>query len=392
MTIGIKYHAFGDATGYGFTALAYVRALHHAGVPVWPLFVGKRDTQGTLPLGRVIADDETFADVPALMREIARPIAYDTVVAHMVPDLWRQLEESGKRFIGYTVWETDGLPEHWPDILNKVDRILVPCRANAELVARSGVTRPVHVVPHIRRNDLTPLATEDGVVLRQRMRIPADHFVFYTIAVWNARKAVAELIDAFTRAFSAEDRVTLLVKTSARIKHAPTAGEPRARTEELAARIVEEARRATGRQTANVVIIAENDISGSAINAIHATGDAYVSLTHGEGWALGAFDAATLGKPVIITGWGGQLDYLGDDYPGLVRYEMTPVAGWRPLPGYRPTQRWATADSRHAAELMRAVAGRDSAFLVAAASVRKEIAERYQESVVARQFIAALEA
>jgi len=390
VTTGIKYLAFGDATGYGFTALAYVRALHRAGIPVWPLFVGKRDKQGSLPIGRVIADDPSFADVPALMQATAQPTVYDTVIAHMVPDLWRRVEESGKRLVGYTVWETDALPEHWPDILNRAERILVPCRANADLFAHSGVTTPVHVVPHIRRNALSPSAAEDGVALRQRMRIPADHFVFYTIAVWSPRKAVAELIEVFARAFSADDRVTLLVKTSAKVTHATTAGEPRARTQELAARILEEARK-TGRQTANVVVIAENDISGGAINAIHAAGDAYVSLTHGEGWALGAFDAATLGKPVVITGWGGQLDYLGKDYPGLVGYEMTPVAGWHPLPGYRPTQRWATADNRHAAELMRAVVGRDNAVLKAAASVREEIAKRYEESVVARQFIAALE-
>ena len=131
--IGIKYVSLGYATGYAHAALAYIRALHNSGVPVWPLFVGKRDEQGNLPLGRVIADDSSFADVPALMRELARPIAYDTVVAHMVPDLWRQVHESGKRLVGYTVWETDALPEHWPDILNKAERILVPCRANVEL-------------------------------------------------------------------------------------------------------------------------------------------------------------------------------------------------------------------------------------------------------------------
>ena len=391
MTIGIKYVAFGDATGYALAALAYIRALHHAGVPIWPLFVGKRDEQGNMPLGRAIVGDSSFADVPALMRELARPIAYDTVVAHMVPDLWRQVHESGKRLVGYTVWETDALPEHWPDILNKAERILVPCRANAELFARSGVSRPVHVVPHIRRSGWSPSAREEGAALRQRLGIPADHFVFYTIAVWDPRKAVAELIEVFARAFSIDDRVTLLVKTSARVKHATAVGEPRPRTQNLVARILEEAERETGRRPANVVLIAVNDISGGEINAIHAAGDAYVSLTHGEGWALGPFDAATLGKPVIITGWGGQLDYLGSNYPGLVRYEMTPVAGWYPLPGYRPTQRWATADRGHATELMRAVVAGGSMFTDAAESVRKEIDARYSEPVVMRQFMDAID-
>ena len=391
MTIGIKYVSLGYATGYAHAALAYIRALHNSGVPVWPLFVGKRDEQGNLPLGRVIADDSSFADVPALMRELARPIAYDTVVAHMVPDLWRQVHESGKRLVGYTVWETDALPEHWPDILNRAERILVPCRANAELFARCGVTRPVHVVPHIRRSGWSPSAREEGAALRQRLGVPADHFVFYSIALWDPRKAVAELIEIFARTFSIDDRVTLLVKTSDRLKHATAAGEPRPRTQKLAARIIDEAERETSRRPANIVLIDANEVSGGEINAIHAAGDAYVSLTHGEGWGLGAFDAATLGKPVIITGWGGQLDYLGSNYPGLVRYEMAPVAGWYPLPGYRPTQRWATADRGHATELMRAVVAGGSMFTDAAESVRKEIDARYSEPVVMRQFMDAID-
>ena len=390
MTIGVKYFSFGTATGYALAALAYIRALHNAGIPVWPLFVGRRDAQGTLPLGRAIVDDASFADLPAILQATAGPIAYDTVIAHMIPDLWGRLDESNKRLIGYTVWEADALPEHWPAILNKVDRILVPCRFNIELFARSGVTRPVHVVPHIRRNAWGGSGHEDGAALRQRFGIPPDHFVFYTIGVWDPRKAVEELIDVFAREFSAEERVTLLVKTSSKVNHAPKVDSAES-IQDRVARIVGAARQASGRRTANIVLIAADDISGGAINAIHAAGDAYVSLTHGEGWALGPFDAATLGKPVVITGWGGHLDYLGDYYPGLVRHEMAPITGWRPLPRYRPTQRWAVADRRHAAELLRAVAGRASAFAEAAASVRRQIAERYEETVVVRQLIEAID-
>jgi glycosyltransferase involved in cell wall biosynthesis len=385
MTIGIKYFTFGSATGYSLAGLAYIRALHNANVPVWPFFLGSRDKSGPT-LGRDLAGDASFADIPQLMQATARPIAYDTVLAHLIPDSWKRVGESGKRLVGYTVWEADAPPEHWPAIMNTAERILVPCRFNAELFARSGVTRPVHVVPHIRRHAWGHSAREDGIALRQRLRIPADHFVFYSISHWGPRKAVDELIEVFAREFSSEEPVTLLLKTSAAI-------DPPAvmrNVQEQIARIVEQADLATRRRSANIVAVAADDMSGGEINAIHAAGDAYVSLTHGEGWGLGAFDAATLGKPVIITGWGGQRDYLGTDYPGLVRYEMTPVTAWQ-FDRYRPTQRWATADKAHAAELMRAAVRRDSHFLQAAASVRKAIDERYAEPVVARQLIAAIE-
>ena len=78
---------------------------------------------------------------------------------------------------------------------------------------------------------------------------------------------------------------------------------------------------------------------------------------------------------MIITGWGGHLDYLGQDYPGLVRYEMTQVEGWRPESVYRPTQRWATADRQHAVQLMRGAVARDRGLFEAAARLRGAIAE-----------------
>jgi glycosyltransferase involved in cell wall biosynthesis len=389
MTIGIKYFTFGTAVGYSLAGLAYIRALHNAGVPVWPFFVGSRNKHGPT-LGRAIADDANFADIPALMKATAQPIAYDTVLAHLTPDNWDQVAESGKRLIGYAAWEAEGLPEHWPAMLNKAERILVPCCFNVELFARGGVRRPVHVVPHIRRHTRGESAPEDGAALRLRLGIPADHFVFYSIAEWDPRKALSDLIDLFAREFSCEEPVTLLLKTSAKL-HRPVALEDRGkRIQELVARIVERAHRETGRQGASVVVIAADDIGGGEINAIHAAGDTYVSLTHGEGWGLGAFDAATFGKPVIITGWGGQLDYLGSNYPGLVRYEMTPITGWYPLAGSRLTHRWATADKAHAVELMRMAVAREGTLADAAKSLSKEIDERYAEPVVAGQLIEAI--
>jgi glycosyltransferase involved in cell wall biosynthesis len=396
MTTGVKYVAYGDVSGYALAALAYIRALHNAGVPVQPFFTAPQSSSGRpgeasggLPLGRAIEGDANFADVPALMRATARPIAYDTIVSHTHPEYWRSLAEAGRRLVGYNVWETDALPESWPALLNGADRILVPSQFNVELCARCGVTKPVHIIPHIRRNAWSPSAARDGVALRERLGIPADHFVFYTIAQWTPRKALPELIGLFAREFSAEDRVTLLVKTSSAVIHADAERERGpSSAREAAQRIVAAAESAAGRRSAQVMVMSADEMSGAAIDAIHAAGDAYVSLAHGEAWGLSAFDAATLGKPVIVTGWGGALDYLGRDYPGLVRYAMAPV---EPHALYRSGQRWARADVAHGAQLMRVALARDAAMLDAAAAVCETITRRYAEEVVAQQFITAID-
>jgi glycosyltransferase involved in cell wall biosynthesis len=398
MTRGVKYIAYPNASGYGLAGLAYVRALHNAGVPVWwqPWFLWGEphlwtpaDGLPTLPLARAAHAGAGLADLPALIDACMRPIPYDTIVVHTVPEQFNQFAESGKRALGYTVWETDALPTHWPPLLNAVHALAVPSRFNAEIFARDGVTRPVHVVPHVRRHAWSAAARDEAIALRLRLSIPDDHFVFYTIAVWDPRKALEALMITFAATFAPDEPVTLLIKTSTTIGNAAQHGG--SRVEHHVRRIAEEAAQRPGRPRANFAVIAADDISARTIDAIHALGDCYVSLTHGEGWGMGAFDAATLGKPVLITGWGGQLDFLGEDYPGLIRYRLAPVAGWLPHASYQSSQRWAEPDLEHAAALMRLAATRDAALAEAAERVRESIANRFAEPIVARQLLAAID-
>jgi glycosyltransferase involved in cell wall biosynthesis len=398
MTIGVKYIAYPNASGYGLAGVAYVRALHNAGVPVWwqPWFLGGEPQPwtpayglATLALAQAAEGWAALSDLPSLISATMRPIDYDTVVVHVVPEHWPRLMERDKRMLGYTVWETDALPRHWPSILNAMDAIAVPSHLNGEIFRRDGVYRPVHVVPHMRGHAWSAEARDAATALRLRLRIPDDHFVFYTIGAWDPRKALDDLMATFARTFRAEDRVTLLIKTTSTIGNASLeSGNP---VEIRVRQIADTLARETRRPRPNFRVIAADDISGRVIDAIHALGDCYVSLTHGEGWGLGAFDAATLGKPVLITGWGGQLDYLGNNYPGLIRHRMTPVAGWLPHASYQASQLWASPDADHASALMRAAAARDASLFGAAERLRETIANRFAEPVVARQLLAAID-
>ena len=56
-----------------------------------------------------------------------------------------------------------------------------------------------------------------------------------------------------------------------------------------------------------------------------------------------------------MTGWGGQLDFLGPDWPYLVDYEMTPVMSAIDCGSYHPSQNWASASLGDAVELLRAI-------------------------------------
>jgi hypothetical protein len=91
------------------------------------------------------------------------------------------------------------------------------------------------------------------------------------------------------------------------------------------------------------------------MRALHGRGNCYVSLSRTEGWGLGAFDAALHANPVIMTGYGGQWDFLDPELAHRIDYQLVPVDEpiWRA--NYRPTDQWADPDIDHAVSLMRQV-------------------------------------
>ena len=393
---GILFHSFVEPSGYGLAGIGYVRALVNAGVPLrWvPVVrtgedVRPRHAGDALPLGMTATDDESLADLPALLDATSRPLECDVVVAHTVPEHWPTLFAPGKRHVGMTVWETDRIPAHWRTLLDAAERVIVPCAHNRDVLVAGGVQSAVRVVPHVRRHAWNAFAPHELDAARERFGLRDARFVFYAINAWDPRKALPSLLETFVRAFRADDGVALVLKTGPVGYGAPPfyAQEP---TLAMAQRVVDAATDALDRDAPTICVL-PYELSGRGIDLIHAIGDAYVSLSHGEGFALGLFDAASRGTPAIGTGWGGHLDYLGPQWPGALPYRMASVPVWPPWrPSYWPSQRWAQPDLDAAAAAMRALAADPGPARAAAGAIAESIANRYAEPVVAKAFMEAL--
>ncbi len=59
--------------------------------------------------------------------------------------------------------------------------------------------------------------------------------------------------------------------------------------------------------------------------ALTASCDCYVSLHRSEGFGFTMAEAMALGKPVIATAYGGNLDFMTDENSYLVPYKFVPV-------------------------------------------------------------------
>ena len=81
--------------------------------------------------------------------------------------------------------------------------------------------------------------------------------------------------------------------------------------------------------------------------------DCFVSLHRSEGFGFTLAEAMYLGRPVIATGYSGNLDYMTAANSWLVDYELVPIGTGRDP--YPAEGEWAQPDVEHAGRLMREV-------------------------------------
>lgn len=132
------------------------------------------------------------------------------------------------------------------------------------------------------------------------------------------------------------------------------------------------------------------DLSGADIAALHTRGQCFVSLCRSEGWGLGAFDAATHANPVVITGFGGHLDYLDPSTASLVDFERVPArdpSGWTTL---APGQVWAQPSLQDGAAKMRGVFQDFDLHAKRAAALAERLAHHYRPAAIADLFMRAV--
>lgn len=345
----VRYVSLVPGTGYGDAADQYMTALRDAGMTVsWTPVAEGAATEGRRskadPFSGRHRADSRHTDVCNL------PIDPDVVVLHFPPVWYQGWLDQQKRApaVAMVAWETELVSEEWPS-LDPFELVIVPSTFTAAAVAGGRVGTATEVVPHIARA-VTP-------VPGGRFGVIGDtDFVFYTIGTWSTRKALSETIRAFLDAFTADDDVGLVVKTTA-VDYQALWERNRSRDSEghVGKTWWTVASLMAGYQRPPRLHVVTEALPSDGIDQLHTRGDCFVSLTRCEGWGLGSFDAALFGNPSIITGWGGHLDYLGSGYPLLVDYRLGPTTddqpdGWIAL---RSSDRWAYADRAHATRLMR---------------------------------------
>ena len=251
--------------------------------------------------------------------------------------------------IGIWGWETDSVPVRWQSAFALVREIWVYSRFMEQNI---GAAAPVPVI--VLPPPVQPPA-EPAVPLR--LDVPDDGFMFLFVFDYLStiqRKNPVGLIEAFRRAFAPGEGPRLLIKTI----NGPL--RPLAEEEVLWA--------AHGRPDIHVI---DRSLSIEELNGLMAACDCYVSLHRSEGFGLTMAEAMGIGKPVIGTGYSGNLDFMNPENSYLVDYELGRVGPDCEI--YPPEGRWAQPSIEHAAELMRRVVEHPEQAAAVGARAREDV-------------------
>jgi glycosyltransferase involved in cell wall biosynthesis len=340
----------GHTLGLGAAARGYAQALGAAGVPVRTVSV---------PLHHLALPVELAAEYgrhgfEELIHEGRHGFEIVAVNADELPDFVERLGEDyfeGPR-IGIWGWETDSIPPRWRRAFALVQEIWVYSRFMAQNI---GAVAPVPVIALP-----PPVQPPAEPAVPQRLGVPDDGSLFLFVFDYLStiqRKNPVGLIEAFRRAFAPGEGPRLLLKTI----NGPL--RPLAEEEVLWA--------AHGRPDIHVV---DRSLGVQELNGLMAACDCYVSVHRAEGFGLTLAEAMAIGKPVIGTGYSGNVDFMNTDNSYLVDYELGRVGPDCEI--YPPEGRWAQPSVEHAAELMRRVVERPEEAAAIGVQARRDIAEQ----------------
>lgn len=247
------------------------------------------------------------------------------------------------KVIAYAATASDQLPDHWLDQYQKVDQLIVPGNFSKNVFARRFPEKEIT----ISHPGIEPIYFADSLANRGAAT-SSQPTTFLSIMPWDDQKGWDILIEGWSKAFTVNDDVRLIIKTS----HTNSA--------ELEEQITSffQKKNLQGDQLANIEII-NRYVSQTEMVELYRMADAFVLPSRGESWALTTWQAMAMGIPVITTAWGDLLDHLNSTNSLLLPVQKItnmPLSYVENHPPLTCFMRWAVPDIKVLVKYLRKVA------------------------------------
>ncbi|MBH0181835.1 MAG: glycosyltransferase, partial [Nitrospira sp.] len=317
--VNVIGHVSGNL-GLGVTARSVVRTLLDRGCKVSIL-----DLNPGLQRGGY---DKTYHEYMVgsgeqLPHEVTLFVLPPTTIA-MLYEQARNLFSDRCLNVAFSMWALPVIPTAYRPALEALDGIV----AGSEYIRHTFQVSvsAVHTTyaPH-------PIYLPDGLVGdRSRYGLPQDSVVFVTGFEPDSdveRKNTRAVIDAFRLSMEENPRAYLVIKVNN-----PT---DKGHMHESVTAI-----QAYADAHPRIRIMTES-FTYEEILGLYAAADVFVSLHRAEGLGLGMMEAMALGKPVIATGWSGNLSFMDHRCACLVGYRLIPPNGTLDIYRHENLESWA---------------------------------------------------
>lgn len=238
----------------------------------------------------------------------------------------------GRYVIGQWFWELSTPPDNYKDAFGLLHEVWAPTRFIQESLMSTAPDRVkiVYMPLPIKRPQI------DLSLTKQSFGLPGRYTFLFTFDFLSVmkRKNTLGLVEAFCIAFLENEGPILVLKSI-------NGTERLSELEKLKWAV---------KNRSDIILIDEYfDANKSA--SLMAVADCYVSLHRSEGLGLTMAEAMTLGKPVIATGYSGNIDFMTDKNSILIPWKLVKVG--KGAEGYPENAEWADPDLTSAATAMR---------------------------------------
>lgn len=192
----------------------------------------------------------------------------------------------------FTMFESDQIPEDWPDYLKKADEVLVPSKWCQTVFKKSGI-----------KSTVVPLGYNSDVFTYFDRPIPVvenDVFTFVHYDSFNVRKGFMEIVEAFDKEFKHTEPVRLILKTIRETSPIPIIAS----------------------EYPNIEVIRGN-LPEVDLWKMLCRANCMVYPSRGEGFGITPLEAMATGLPAIIPNAHGMSEYFNSDYMLEVKVDHT---------------------------------------------------------------------
>jgi hypothetical protein len=302
-----------------------------------------------------------------------------------------EFEPKGHYNIGVTAGvETTIAPKDFIDGSNKMDLIIVPSnftksnlggtvyqqkdQATGQVVGEIKTTTPIEVLFEGVDTELFSKGTGNDVLANVK-----EDFCFLIVGHWlkgslgHDRKDIGMAIKTFATVFQylpKDKRPALIVKTS----HAGFSVIDREETR----RKIDDVLKSFGDKCPSVYLI-HGDMEETDMSNLyhHPKVKAMISFAKGEGYGRPMAEFTLTGKPIIASGWSGQMDFLPAEHSVLLEGSLTQVDESAADQFCMKEAQWFTVNYSNAANKIYDVYNKYNSYLEKSAGLRENTLKNF---------------